>query len=210
MGRRLGGKFGEVEMNRKNFIIKNRITAIFTLASFLFFSWSCSSIREIKPEVLAAAPDGKYGINKLETKSGEVVEYPDSFQPARVQQGQVVGAGRRTSSVELVEVESTGLEIVSRAGDTFITVKTGDGRTIGAIRKIDRQGDKSILQIVKPGHDLPAPTKIPLPEVGRAWARRFDAVKTVLVFVVLPVAVYGVVVLIAFQGLKILFNGIFK
>jgi hypothetical protein len=33
--------------------MKNRIIAIVTLGSFLVFSWSCFSIREIKPEVLA-------------------------------------------------------------------------------------------------------------------------------------------------------------
>jgi hypothetical protein len=210
MGRRLGGRFGEVEMNRKNFVMKNRITAALTLISFLVFSWSCSSIREIKPEALAAAPDGRYGITKLETKSGEVVEYPDTFQPARVQQGQVVGAGRRTAVIELVEVDSAGLEVVSRAVDPFKTVKTADGRIIGAIRKIEKKGGKTVLQIIKPGHDEPASAKISLPEVERAWARRFDVIKTVLVFVVLPVAAYGVVVLLAFEGMKMIWKGAFK
>jgi hypothetical protein len=46
--------------------------------------------------------------------------------------------------------------------------------------------------------------------VERAWARRFDVIKTVLVFVVLPVAAYGVVVLLAFEGMKMIWKGAFK
>jgi hypothetical protein len=162
--------------------MKNRITAALTLISFLIFSWSCTSIRVIKPEVLAAAPDGWYGINKLETNSGEVFEY--FVAPAQVRKGEILGVGQRTSVIELVEVESAGLEVVSRAGDPFKTVKTGDGRTIGGIRKIEPRGDKSILQIVKPGHREPAPDKVLLADISKAWSRRFDVVKTVLLITI--------------------------
>jgi len=51
--------------------MKNRITAVATLGSFLVFCWSCYSIREIKPEVLATAKPDDLEIRKIEKKRGK-------------------------------------------------------------------------------------------------------------------------------------------
>jgi hypothetical protein len=162
--------------------MKNRITAALTLISFLVFSWSCSSIREIKPEVLASTLAGSQKIQKLENKSGEVIEYPEK-SPARVQKGSIVGAGKQTSSLELVEVESNGIEVLSRPGDPLMTVKTKNGRTIRSIKKIDAQGDKSVLHVLSPSYK-PAPPSILLPDIARAWAKKSDPFLTVLLIAI--------------------------
>jgi hypothetical protein len=162
--------------------MKNRITAALTLISFLVFSWSCSSIREIKPEVLASPLAGSQQIQKLENKLGEVIEYPEK-SPARVQKGSIVGAGKQTASLELVEVQSNGFEVLSRPGDALMTVKTKDGRTIRSIKKIDAQGDKSVLHILSPSYKS-APPSIPLSDIYKAWGKKLDPLLTILLIAI--------------------------
>jgi hypothetical protein len=173
--------------------MKNRITAVLTLISFLVFSWSCTSIREIKPEVLASPLAGSQKIQKLENKSGEVIEYPEK-SPARIQKGSIVGVGKQTSSLELVEVESNGLEVLSRPGDPLMIVKTREGRTYRSIKRIDKQGDKSVLHILSPSYK-PAPPSISLSEIVKVWGKKLDPLLTILL-IAIPVSL----VLIWFQS----------
>jgi hypothetical protein len=70
--------------------MKNRIVSILTLGSFLVFSWSCYSLQEIKPAVLASEKAGDYKILKVKKTSGEIIEYSKE-SPGRVGQGNITG-----------------------------------------------------------------------------------------------------------------------
>jgi hypothetical protein len=90
-------------------------------------------------------------------------------------------------AVEIVEVDSAGLEIISRPGAPFINVKTRDGQTYGWIKEIDKRGDKSVLHILKVANEKTS-TMISLFEVKKAWAKMVDGTRifsAVLIFAVL-------------------------
>jgi hypothetical protein len=166
--------------------MKNRSVAILTLGSFLVFCWSCFSVQEIRPAVLASEKAGDYEIRKVEKTSGEIIEYSEE-SPGRVGQGHITGTGMLKYAVEIVEVDSAGLEIISRPGAPFINVKTRDGQTYGWIKEIDKRGDKSVLHILKVANEKTS-TMISLFEVKKAWAKMVDGTRifsAVLIFAVL-------------------------
>jgi hypothetical protein len=178
--------------------MKNRMVSILTLGSFLVFSWSCYSIQEIKPAMLTSNIAGDYKIQKVEKTSGEVIEYSKE-SPGRVGwQGNITGNGMLTYAVEFVEVDSAGLEIISRPGAPFMNVRTQDGRIYGWVKKIDNRGDKSVLNIVKVAHGEYSSFTVLLTEVEKAWAKKFDVMGTVCAILV-PV-VLAVIVVLAFTA----------
>jgi hypothetical protein len=166
--------------------MNNRIIAIVTLESFLSFSWSCYSVQEIKPEVLASAKPGDYEIRKIEKTTGETVEY-SADAPGDVGQGRITGTGKLLYAAETVEVDSAGLGIVSKPDAPFIEVKTRDGRTYGWIKNIDERGNKSVLHILKAGGRELFSTPIFFSEIHKAWALKFDIVRTLIPFLVLGI-----------------------
>ncbi len=171
--------------------MKNRIVSILTLGSFLVFSWSCYSIREIRPALLASEKARDLEIRKVEKTSGEIIEYPKE-SPGRVRMGNITGHGMMTYSVEFVEVDSAGLEIISRPGAPYMSVRTRDGRTYEWVKKIDNQGDKLVLNIVKDAHGEDSSFVVLLSEVEKAWAKKFDVVQTFMA-ILLPVSLVLVV-----------------
>jgi hypothetical protein len=152
--------------------MQKRIIATVTLGSFLVFSWSCFSIREIKLEVLATAKPGDYEIQRIEKTTGETIEYSDG-PLGQVGQGQITGTGKLIHAVETVEVDSAGLKIISPPGLSPMNVKTRDGETYGWVNKIEERGDKSILHILKAGGrgDLTSQPVL-ISDIQKAWVRK--------------------------------------
>jgi len=74
-----------------------------TLESFLVFCWSCYSIREIKPEVLATAKPDDYEIRNVEKTSGEIIEF-SGRHPAKFISDSIQGTGAMKRGLEVVEV----------------------------------------------------------------------------------------------------------
>jgi hypothetical protein len=178
--------------------MKNRIVAIVTLGSFLMFCWSCYSIQEIRPAVLATAKAGKYEIRKIEKKTGETIEYPDK-SPAKVGQGQITGTGMLTIALKTVEVDSAGLEITSKPGAVLMEVKTRDGLTYGGVKEIEERGDKSVLHLLKAGGRELNSHPIFFSEIHKVWAEKIDEGK-ILLLVLISVAVWAGLVYLAMIG----------
>jgi hypothetical protein len=193
--------------------MSNRIIALVTLASFLVFSWSCYSLQEIKPEVLATAKAGDYEIRKIEKKTGEMIEYSDEL-PGQIGPGQITGSGMLTLALKSVEVESAGLEIISKKGAGLKEVMSRNGRIYGGVKEIEDRGDKSILHILEGGVGEIIARPISFSEIQKTWAKKFNIVKTLLYpfallggIIVFSLVVVGVIG--AVSGIK-LFPGIYQ
>jgi hypothetical protein len=177
--------------------MKNHIIATVTLGSLLVFSWSCYSVQEINPKVLATAKPGDYKIQKIEIKTGETVEYSDKA-PGDVRRGQITGTGTLYAAAT-VEVDSAGLEIISPPGLSPMLVKTMDGKTYGEVKKIEKRDNKSVLYIASQSHGQIFTQVISWTTIEKAWAKKIDILATLIAFS--PVILLIVVSIITHPGI---------
>lgn len=130
--------------------------------------------------MLAAPNAGKVEIRKVDKTFSESIDFSKS-DPGRVRGNFVEGIGSLTRVMDFVEIPSANLQTVSHQDETFLSVKTRDGKSYGWITKIVEQGDKSVLYVMKiPTQKVTSPFKFSLSEVEKVWAKRFDIAKTKL------------------------------
>jgi hypothetical protein len=146
------------------------------LGSFLVFSWACYSIREIKPEMLAAAKPGEYKIQKIEKTTGETIEYPNESL-GQVGEGQITGTGKLLYAAEAVEVDSAGLEIISPPGLSPMNIRTRDGKTYGWVKRIEERGDKSVLYFLNMSRRNESTSRpVLISDIQKAWTLKRNQV----------------------------------
>ena len=172
--------------------MRNRIIAIVTLETFLVFCWSCYSVQEIKPEVLATAKPGAYDIRKVEKTSGEVIEF-SGHHPAKFISDTIQGTGVMTRGLEVVEVARADIRQKASStyhGDEFYSVVMRDGKTYPVVNKIVDQNDSTLLYVLTSlANNVEVSFKIALHEARKVWAKQFDSIKFIAAFFTIPLAV---------------------
>lgn len=195
--------------------MKRQAIALITLGSFIVFSFSCYSLKPIKPEELSSPDASKFEILKLDKTSGESIEFPKR-DPGRVQGNFVVGTGTLTKAVEFVEIARDNLSKISRVpapqGETFYTIKTRDGKSYKSVKRIVEQEDKSVLYVVKDVYQkAPSNFNVCLADVERVWAKEIDMITNAVVISVEKAAVTAVISVLAILAgvliLVLLFHG---
>jgi hypothetical protein len=172
--------------------MRNRIIAIATLGSFLVFCWSCYSIREIKPDVLATSKPGDLEIRKIEKTSGEIIEFSGQH-PAKFISDTIQGTGIMKRGLEVVEVARADIQQKASSiyqGKEFYSVAMRDGKTYSLVNKIVEQNDSTLLYVLTSlSNNVEASFKIALHEARKVWAKQFDSVKLAVAFFTIPLAV---------------------
>jgi hypothetical protein len=164
--------------------MKRETIAILTLGSFIIFSFSCYSVKPIKPKMLSAPMAGKIEMRKVDKTSGESIEFSKS-DPGRVRGNFVEGIDTLARAVEFVEIASADLQTVTHYGETYLSVKTRDGKSYDWVKKIEERGDKSILYVVKAiTNRVNSFFRVSLSEVEKAWANLLDETPSALAFLV--------------------------
>jgi len=176
--------------------MKNRIIAIMTLECFLVFCWSCYSVQEIKPEVLAAGKPGTYKIRKVEKTSGEVIEFSGQH-PAKFISDTIQGTGVMTRGLEVVEVARADIRQKFSSnyhGDESYSVVMRDGKTYPVVHKIADQNDSALLYMLKSlSNNVEASFIIALDEARKVWAEQFDSERVLLLGILLATSLAGLV-----------------
>ncbi len=176
--------------------MRNKIIDIVTLESFLIFSWSCYSVQEIKPEVLAAGKPGDYEIRKVETTSGEVIEFSGQH-PAKFMNDTIQGTGVMTRSLEVIEVARVDIRQKTSStyhGDKSYSVVMRDGKTYPVVNYIVDQNDSTLLCMLKSlSNNVAASYKVALDEAKKVWAKQFDIESVLLLGILLATSLAGLV-----------------
>lgn len=177
--------------------MKREIIAILTLWSFIVFSFSCYSVKQIKPEMLSAPDADKIKIFKMDKTSGESIVFSKS-DPGRVSGNYVAGTGTLTTALEIVEIASANVQTTNYHQDeNFISITTRDGKSYDCM-KVIKQGDKSVLYILKAvTNKVNSFIKLSLSEVERAWEKRFNFGATFGLAVLSLYAIVGIYFAIA-------------
>jgi hypothetical protein len=169
--------------------MRNKAISILTLVSFVVFSFSCYSIRPIDPLKLSADSE----IRKVEKNSGEIIEF-NGNEPGRVSGSFITGTGMMARAIDLLEVPTADIQQKDfRQADKLYSVKLRDGQAFGWVTRIDEQGDKSILHVIRATvQRVFTSFNITISEVARAWIKQFDLGKTLLSIGIPILVIYGI------------------
>jgi predicted methyltransferase len=169
--------------------VKIRTITIPLLGCFIVSTLCCYSIKPVSPDVLSSPRAADIKVRRVVKKLGEVIEFAES-NPGRIVQNAIVGEGRITRAMEIVEVARTEIKSKSfHADKNYYTIEVRGGKIYSEVRKIIEQGDNSLLYVIR---DVEQPQfssiNILASEVEKVLSKRFDFIKTLLA-VVLPCAI---------------------
>lgn len=180
--------------------MKRQPIAALTLGSFVAFSFSCYSVREIKPATLASPKARKLEILSLEKTSGESIVFSKS-RPGLVVGSSVQGTGAQTSSLVSMEIDKTQVKAINRQGDQAVSVTTQNNTTY-PVKKIVEKPETLEIWILK----FPRPlvfeyVSVALSEVQKASAETLDIGKTLMAILV-PAGAVTLLALIVKSGME--------
>lgn len=186
--------------------MKRQIIAGLTLGSFIIFSFSCLSVREIKQATLASPDAEKVDIVRIIKTSGESIVFFE--KKGRVSGNIVQGYGAVESSLTKMEIDKSQVKtikhFVNAQGTREVFVTTQDDKTISVYRLLVKPEtiEMWIRNDIKPLQFKSV--YVALSEVETAYAMMFD-IRQTLQGIIIP----GVLIaLVLFIIDKIRFGGI--
>ncbi len=163
--------------------MKRQTIAMLTLGSFVVFSFSCYSVREIKPATLASPKAKNLEILRLEKTSGESIVFSKN-RPGAITGDSVQGIGALESSLVTVEIEKTQVKTINSQEDRVVSVTTKDNQTY-PVQKIIQKPETLELRIRKITRPLLFESvSVALSEVQKAYAKTLDIGKTLTAILV--------------------------
>jgi hypothetical protein len=170
----------------KEGVMKRQFIAVLTLVSFVIFSVSCYSVREIKLEILTAEKGKEIEIMKLTKTSGESIVF-DEDQPGRIEAHIIKGIGA-TESIEIMkEISNAKVRLVVYEGTQAVSVVMKDGETF-PVQKIVKKPEAVEMWIREDVRPLQfEPVSIAISEIRKAYKKTLNIGITLLA-VVIPVA----------------------
>jgi hypothetical protein len=154
--------------------MRRRMIVNLILSGFILLGLACFSMRSVGVNALTGPGAEEIKIRKVETRPGESVEFSRE-NPGRIRGGYIEGVGTWAFSLRTLEIPSSEIKTVIQLNETDQTVKLRDGRSFGPVKKIIKQGGKSILFIAEAaGPGMRSSFHIPLSEVRKTWDKRMD------------------------------------
>jgi len=186
--------------------MKRQIIAGLTLESFIIFSFSCLSVREIKPATLVSPDAEKLDIVRLIKTSGESIVFSEKH--GRIAGNIVQGFGAIENSVTKMEIDKSQVKtikyLVNYLGTQTVSVTTQDDKTF-PVYKIFKKPETIEMWIWKDVRPLQFKSiSVALSEVEKAFAMMFDISKTlqgIIIPGVLIVLILAIIDKIRFGGI---------
>lgn len=165
--------------------MSKKTVSVFTLAAFVAFSASCTTMRTRAVVSPADAPGPHAKIAGLVRSSGERVEFAPSA-PGRVREGAITGVARARYKVP-VEIQGPFSSVKRRPDGEVYEITDGGGRVHQVIGVV-REGDTAWTILI---NDLtPQPVSIPLSDVREVRSKSINPVMTALLGGVVAVVIF--------------------
>ncbi len=172
--------------------MKRQAIAVLTLGSFIVFSYSCTSVREIRPETLISRKTRAKNILRLEKTSGESIVFSKS-QAGGVVGDSVTGIGAQESSLISMEIDKAQVKTIDRQGERILSVTMQDDKTYHVQRALEKPETLEIW-ILKSARPLVfEPVVIPIGQVKKAYVQKLNILATALaIFIPVGLILIGV------------------
>ena len=163
--------------------MKHQLVAIMTSGVFIISSLCCYSLKPVKPEVLSSPRAAGIEIRQVDKKIGEVIEFAKD-NPGRIIENAVVGNGRMTRAVEIVEVSNGDIkEKFFRKDKNCYTIVLLGGKTYAEVKTIVEQGERSMLYVIRDiEHPKFSAVHILIADAENVLSKQFNFMKTLYSF----------------------------
>lgn len=159
--------------------MKRQAIAVMTLGSFIIFSFSCTSIREIRPEALMSRKTRAKDILRIEKTSGESIVFHKG-QAGGVVGNSVAGIGAKETVLASLEIENSQVKAVEPQVGRILMVKTRDN-TAYLARRIVEKAEAIEIWVLKSARPLVfEPVAVPIGQVEKAYVRKLNILATTL------------------------------